>query len=234
MAQIKPEAHADFGTTCCDARELVEWMPHDPRFDALRRDVLELLRAPRKGQLFLQLGPEQLCGGLASDRKRADELLGKVRRISLALPKTLRPLIWTLLLNPKANVELPAGASLPRPLFEELKRLVETSLYSNGLGDDRKARQRRQQSIDPSGQALLVADEWRGAPPFVGMPAAIDATAMVWDQRLIAGPSQAGHPVTYTVASVSTAGKVALEPVAVPPRTFVPFPPKRFGFSKSV
>jgi hypothetical protein len=152
---------------------------------------------------------------LASDSKRAGRLLGYVHRLSLALPKSLRPLLWTLLLNPAAAVEIPPGPALPRPRFEALKGLVETALYAgHGLDEnERKTRQRLRDSLDPGRPALVLVDEWTGPPASVGMEVAINATAMVWDRRVVASPSQAGYPVHYTVASMDTEGEIVLEPL---------------------
>jgi hypothetical protein len=212
MASSRHKGHEHFGTAC-DARELVDWLRHDRRFDELRRGVLAQLRQPRKGQRWLELGPAQL-ENLASDSRRAGRLLGHVHRLSLALPKSIRPLLWTLLLNPTAAIEVPSGPALPRSRFEALKELVETALYGwRGLDEtERKTRQRLRDPLDPGKPALVLADEWRGPPASVGMDAAINATAMVWKHQVIAGPSQAGHPVHYTVASVGTTGEVVLEP----------------------
>ena len=129
------------------------------------------------------------------------------------LPPSLRPLIWTLLLNPRAPIEIPRGPSLPRARFEQLKTLVESALCERGLDEnERKRRQRFRDPLDPGMPALVLADEWQGAPPSLGMPVAIDASAMLYHNRLIASPSQAGYPVYYTVASVTTLGGVALRP----------------------
>jgi hypothetical protein len=218
MGQSRPEARGELGTSC-NAWELVEWLRSDPRFDELRRDVLAQLRRPRTGRPWLEYGPEQLAE-LATGRKRARELLGRVNRASLTLPASLRSLLWTLLLNPKAPIEVPAGPALPREAFRELKDLVATALYARrGLPEpERKRRQRRIQALDTPEPALVLADDWQGAtPPAVGMPAAINATEMVWQQRVVAGPSAAGQPVHYTVASVLADGRPALRPIEATP-----------------
>jgi hypothetical protein len=91
---MEAAGRGEFGTAC-DARELVEWLRSDRRFDALRRDVLAELKRSRTGQPWLEYGPQQLSQ-LATGQKRVKELRGRVSRIARVLPEPLRPLIWTL------------------------------------------------------------------------------------------------------------------------------------------
>jgi hypothetical protein len=173
----------------------------------------------------LEYGPEQLAA-LASDPHMAHRLLGRVARIARALPESLQPVVWTLVLNPKAEIEIPEGPKLPRPVFDECIALVESGVAAighpgDGLSEnEKKRRQRARARLDP-GPCFILADEWRGGAPTLGMAVSVDATAMLAG-RVIASPSQAYRPVHYTVASVTDSKRVVLQPLATRRATRAP------------
>jgi hypothetical protein len=219
-----------FGCARRDARALVEHLRNDRRFRELAREVrCKLASAAHRSGPLLNYGPQQMLDH-ASDRARASRLIGHVERIANALPASIRPIMWTLILNPLIEPKIASGRRLSEVQFDEFIALTEQTLYMDyswrGLLDNttRTRRSRYRQRLDPGRAALLPAASWSGGAPTVGMPVSVNATAMMREGVVHATPNQAFWPVHSTVASVMDSGCVILEPL--------PFP-KRFAFSNT-